>query len=144
MNTSQHITYKYIVGTIATVGLLSSAYAGVPHNNTFKPISSYSPTVNYTTQKQTTLNTSIIQNDVEMLKKLEIASFNETIHSTFNTTITQTWIPADTFLEKSCLLVQVKNQDVLMKQYDDFELELYLALKKKIDGSFFFDMIALM
>lgn len=143
MNTSQNIAYRSI-GTILTVGLLSSAYASVSNNNNFIPISSYSPTVNYTTQKQTTVDRLTIQNDIGMLRKLEIASFNETIHAKFETTITQTWIPADTFLEKSCLLVQVKNQEVLMKQYNDFELELYLVLEKKIAKSHFFDMIALM
>ena len=143
MNTFQPITYKYI-GTILTVGLLSSAYAGVPNSNGVIPISSYNVSSNYATQKQTTSDTSKIQNNVEMLRKLEIASFNEIIHAKFETSITQSWIPADTLLEKSCLFVQVKNQDVLRKQYDDFELELYLALEKEIDGSFFFDMIALM
>lgn len=77
-------------------------------------------------------------------KEYEIASFNEIIQSTFNTKIIQIWIPADNTLEKSCLFIEVKNQDILMNEKDDFELELYLALKEALHKSNFFDMIALM
>jgi len=145
MNTSQPSTYKTLTGVSLTLAtLLAPVEAGSIVVNNDMPISSYNHTINYSAQKQTTIDTSKIQNTVEMLRKLEIASFNEIIHAKFETSITQSWIPADTFLEKSCLLVQVDNQTFLMQKYDDFELELYLALEKKIDGSFFFDMIALM
>jgi hypothetical protein len=142
MNTSPNTAYKSILtGVITAVTTVIPVEAG---SNNYMPISSYNHTVNYATQKQTTVDTSKIQNTVEMLKKLEIASFNETIQSKFETSITQSWIPAETFLEKSCLFVQVDNQTSLMQKYDDFELELYLALKNKVDESHFFDMIALM
>lgn len=77
-------------------------------------------------------------------KEYEISSFNEIIQATFNTKIIQTWIPADIILEKSCLFIEVKNQDILMNEKDDFELELYLALKEEVHKSNFFDMVALM
>lgn len=141
MNTSLNSTYKALFASATMITSPITSGASVDYN-VFN--SSYSHPVNYATQKQTTLDTSKIQNNVDMSKKMEIASFNEIIQATFNTKIIQTWIPADNILEKSCLFIEVKNQDILMKEYEDFELELYLTLKTKINKSNFFNMIALM
>jgi hypothetical protein len=142
MNTSVKSTRKAFgvaVATIMSSPIISNANINY---NVFN--SSYNCTGNYVTQKQTTVDSSRIQNDVDMSKKMEIASFNEIIQDTFNTKIIQTWIPADNILEKSCLFIEVKNQEILMKEHEDFELKLYLILKTKINKSNFFNMIALM
>ncbi len=98
----------------------------------------------YSLEQQSTRGASLIQNDIEMLKQLEIARFNEKIYSNFNARIVSHWIPAEGMLDKTCLFVTVDKQEELMANEGyDFELDLYLTLKEDIDGSNFFDMIAL-
>ena len=75
-------------------------------------------------------------------KEDEITSFNNKIQATFNTSITHTWIPTN--FGKRCLFLKVHNQDILIGEKEDFELELYLALKEELHKSKFFDMVALM
>lgn len=98
----------------------------------------------YSSEQQSTRGASLIQNDIEMLKQLEIARFNEKIYSSFNAQIVSHWIPAEGMLDKTCLFVTVdKQEELLASKGYDFELDLYLTLKADIDESNFFDMIAI-
>jgi len=145
MNTSNNTTYNMFttLSLIATVGLSSVS----AHTEITKPDyiagSSYDRGVDYSSNKQSTVDSSTVKNDIEMLRLLEIESFNSELKSKFDTSILNTWIPADRILEKSCLFVRLKNQEELMNSSEDFELDLYLALEEKINQSNFFDMIAL-
>ena len=147
MNTSNNITYNSMLTTLsvfATVGLsFASAQSDIVTKPNYIAGSSYDRGVDYSTNKQSTVDSSTIKNDIEMLRLLEIESFSSEFKSKFDTSIVNTWIPADGILEKSCLFVTLDNQEELMNSSEDFELDLYLALEEKINQSNFFDMIAL-
>jgi len=145
MNTLSNTTYN-ILTTISLVTTLniSSSYADSIDSVTYITTSSYDKSINYNMNKQSTVDNSKFKNDIEMLRLLEIEDFKNEIKLKFKTNITDTWIPADGFLEKNCLFVSIENQEELMKSSEDFELDLYLALEEKINRSDFFDMIALM
>ena len=87
---------------------------------------------------------SFVSHDKKQLQKMEIEKINRQIKKIFNTSITDYWIPAEGFLEKSCLFVKVERQEELMNQYEDFEFNLYLQLEENLDASQFFEMIALL
>lgn len=145
MNTSNNTTYSALSALSFAVALAASpAYADNNANrSTYLAPSSYNRTIDYSRNKQSTVDNSAVKNDIEMLKLLEIDDFDSELKSKFKTSIIQTWIPADGILEKSCLFVALKNQEELMSSSEDFELDLYLALEEKISKSNFFDMIAL-
>ena len=146
INTSNNTTYNSILTTLSFVATVSISSISA-HTETVKPNyiagSSYDRGIDYSTNKQSTVDSSTIKNDIEMLRLLEIESFNSELKSKFDTSILNTWIPADGILEKSCLFVSLNNQEELMNSSKDFELDLYLALEEKINQSNFFDMIAL-
>ena len=147
MNTSSNTTYNILLTTLslATVLAVSPTYAdnNVEDRLPYLAFSSYNGSIDYSRNKQSTVDNSTVKNDIEMLKLLEIDDFDSKLQSKFKTSIIQTWIPADGILEKSCLFVALKNQEELMSSSEDFELDLYLALEEKISKSNFFDMIAL-
>ena len=147
MNTSSNTTYNILLTTLslATVLAVSPTYAdnNVEDRLPYLAFSSYNGSIDYSRNKQSTVDNSTVKNDMEMLKLLEIDDFDNELQSKFKTSIIQTWIPADGILEKSCLFVALKNQEELTSSSKDFELDLYLALEEKISKSNFFDMIAL-
>jgi len=146
MNTSNNTTYSMLT-TLSLVAVGLSSFASAQSDIVTKPNyiagSSYDRGVDYSTNKQSTVDSSTIKNDIEMLRLLEIESFNSELKLKFDTSILNTWIPADEILEKSCLFVSLNNQEELMNSSEDFELDLYLILEEKINQSNFFDMIAL-
>lgn len=98
----------------------------------------------YSLEQQSTRSLSLVQNDIDMLKQLEITRIDDKIYSIFNTHIISHWIPAEGMLDKTCLFVTVdKQEELIAKAGYDFELDLYLTLKDDIDESNFFDMIAI-
>jgi hypothetical protein len=130
-----------------TLSLVTALAVSAPYTNnvdTSTHLATYDQSVNYNINKQSTVDKSKVKNDIEMLRLLEIEDFNNELQSKFETTIVNTWIPADGFLEKNCLFVSVENQEELINSSEDFETDLYLALEEKINRSNFFDMIALM
>lgn len=147
---------KYIRGTIVSIGTaLAMTSAGAIQTIDLKTESGdatqiisykadYDVFEDYSLGQQSTRSLSLIQNDIEMLKQLEIARFNDKIYSRFNTRIASHWIPAEGMLDKTCLFVTVEKQEELMANAGyDFELNLYLTLKEEIEESNFFDMIAI-
>lgn len=147
---------NYIIGTIVSLGTafalttagasttidLKDGYADATQTISYK--ADYDMFEDYSLEQQSTRGSSLIQNDIEMLKQLEIARFNEKIHSSFDTYIVSHWIPAEGMLDKTCLFVTVDMQEELLSKAGyDFELELYLTLKEEIEESNFFDMIAI-
>lgn len=104
---------------------------------------SYHESMKYDSLKQSTLSDSLIKNDVDMLKILEISKLNEKITQLYGTSIIESWIPADGILDKTCLFIKVNEQERFMAELD-FELDLYLKLEPEIKDSSFFNMIALM
>jgi len=143
MNSLPNTSYSNILGSFAmgTALLLQSADSSAVESIIKKP--KYDQYINYDTAKQSTQSDSYIQNDIEMLKILDITNINNKINTLFGTTITEHWIPADGILEETCLFIKVDKQESFM-QNEDFELDLYLAVKDEIDTSSFFNMIALM
>lgn len=149
MKESQNTDYKKVLSTavVITTALLSpnQVTASVPEDQSIfynKP--SYDQYVNYEFGQQSTYPYSVIQNDIPMLKQLQISKLNDKIASIFHTKIIEHWIPADGFLEKTCLFIKVDNQEELLLQRDDFELDLYLSLKEELNSNIFFNMIALL
>lgn len=143
MNTSNNMTYSMLT-TLSLVTVLAVSATHADNVDTSTYLATYDKSVNYNINKQSTVDNSKIKNDIEMLRLLEIEDFNNELQSKFKTTIVNTWIPADGFLEKNCLFISIENQEELMSSSEDFETDLYLALEEKISRSNFFDMIALM
>lgn len=143
MNTYYNTSYNKVITLVSVVTALSTPILQANESTNISTITSCNQSINYSTPKQSTVDNSKIKNDIEMLKRLEIAEFNDKLKLIFKTSILKTWLPADTLLEKSCLFVKVENQEKLIHEHNDFELELYLALKSEINKSHFFDMIAL-
>lgn len=148
MKESQNTDYKKVLSTVAvTAALLSpnQVTASVAEEQSIfynKP--SYDQYVNYEFVQQSTYSYSGIQNDIPMLKQMEISKLSDKINSIFHTKIVEHWIPADGLLEKTCLFIKVNNQEELISATDDFELALYLNLKKELNSNIFFNMIALL
>ncbi|MCF6309950.1 MAG: hypothetical protein L3J19_05685 [Sulfurimonas sp.] len=142
MNSLQDTNYNRILNSFAvgTVLLLQQADASMVESITNK--ATHDQFVNYNSSKQSTHGDSFIQNDVEMLKILEISKINDKIETLYGTSIVEHWIPADGILEKTCLFIRVDNQEQLMTELD-LELDLYLKLESEISESNFFNMIAL-
>jgi len=145
MSIFENITYNKVVTSVSIVTALAVPSIATDIYPSTSSISTYSydKSINYSVTKQSTIDNSNIKNDIEMLKLLEIDELNNVLKLIFNTSIAKTWLPANNILNKSCLFVTVDRQEDLMKNYEDFELELYLALEEKINKSNFFDMIAL-
>jgi len=145
MSTFKNMNYNNDI--LTTLSVIATLAVSPIHAEIYTPnylaMSSYDTFIDYDINKQSTIDNSKVKNDIEMLKILEIEEFNHELQSKFETTIINTWTPADEILEKSCLFVNVKNEEELISQYEDFELEIYLALEEKISKSQFFDMIAL-
>jgi hypothetical protein len=148
MKESQNTDYKKALSTaIMTAALLSPnpATASVPEEQSiFYNKHSYDQYMNYGYTQQSTYSFSGIQNDISMLKQIEISKLNDKISSIFHTKIVKYWIPADGLLEKTCLFIKVNNQEELMSATDDFEFDLYLNLKEELNSNIFFNMIALL
>ena len=102
----------------------------------------YSKSFEYSTV-QSTMQDSIVKNDVEMLKLIELSNIGNIISNKYGSYMKDTWIPADGKLNKTCLFISLKNQDELKSEYEDLELDLYLTLKEELDKSQFFNMVAL-
>ena len=145
MSIFDNITYNKVATSVSIVTALTVPSIATDIYPSTSSISTYNydKSINYSVTKQSTIDNSNIKNDIEMLKLLEIDELNNILKLIFNTSISETWLPANNILNKSCLFVTVERQEDLMKNYEDFELELYLALEEKINKSNFFDMIAL-
>ena len=145
MSIFNDITYNKVATSVSIITALTVPSVATDIYTTTSSIttSSYDKSINYTTNKQSTIDSSNIKNDIEMLRLLEIDELNNELNIKFNTFISKTWLPANNILNKSCLFVTVDKQEELIENYEDFELELYLALEEKINKSSFFDMIAL-
>ncbi len=148
MKELQNTDYKKALSTavIMTAALLSpnQVTASAAEQSIFYTKPSYDQYVNYESSQQSTYSYSGIQNDIPMLKQMEISKLNDRISSIFHTKIIEHWIPADGLLEKTCLFIKVNNQEELMSETDDFELDLYLNLKEELNSNNFFNMIALL
>jgi len=149
MKESQNTDYKKVLSTavVMTAALLSPNHvvASVPEEQSiFYSKPSYDQYVNYEFVQQSTYSYSGIQNDIPMLKQMEISKLSDKINSIFHTKIVEHWIPADGLLEKTCLFIKVNNQEELISATDDFELDLYLNLKEELNSNNFFNMIALL
>jgi hypothetical protein len=149
MKESQNTDYKKVLSTAvmvtATLFLPNQVTASVTEEQSIfynKP--SYDQYVNYESTQQSTYSYAGIQNDIPMLKQMEISKLNDKISSIFHTKIIEHWIPADGLLEKTCLFIKVHNQEEFISKIDDFELDLYLNLKEELNSNKFFNMIALL
>lgn len=146
MNKQKNTIYNNLL-TPAAIGIClvsSSAEANTDYSNlTVK--SSYDKYVDYSLKKQGTIADSNIQNNIDMLKLLEISKFSEKLNNIYGYGIINSWIPADNLIEKTCLFISLENQDELSSKPDtDLELDIYLSLEKEIENSNFFNMIALL
>ncbi len=148
MSELENTDYSKLKG-LSTIALMSVAFVAsdantvVPMEKSF--LSSYTKSGSYESSKQSTLDDSIIKNDILMLKLLEIEGINKKIKNIFDTKIVKHWIPADGLLDKTCLFIRVENQEDFISKNDyDFELDLYLKLQEEINNSNFFNMIALL
>jgi len=149
MKESQNTDYKKVLSTavMVTATLLSpnQVTASVPEEQSiFYNKHSYDQYVEYRSVQQSTYSYSGIQNDISMLKQMEISKLNDMINSIFHTKIVEHWIPADGLLEKTCLFIKVNKQEEFISARDDFELDLYLNLKEELNSNNFFNMIALL
>lgn len=142
MNSLQNTNYNNVLTTLAmgTALLFNQADALAVESITSK--ASYDQFTNYSSSKQSTQADSFIKNDIEMLKILEISVINNRIETLYGSSIVEYWIPADGILEKTCLFIKIDNQEQLATELD-LELDLYLKLESEINGSNFFNMIAL-
>jgi len=145
MSIFDNITYNKVATSVSIVTALTVPTIATDVYNTTSSIatSSYDKSIDYSVSKQSTIDNSSIKNNIEMLRLLEIDELNNEIKLKFGTNIIDTWIPADGFLDKCCLFIEVNNQENLVTSSENFELDLYLALEDKINKIDFFDMIAL-
>ena len=146
MSIFNNTTYNKVATSVSIITALTVPTIATDVYNTTSPIiatSSYDKSIDYSVSKQSTIDNSSIKNNIEMLRLLEIDELNNEIKLEFGTNIIDTWIPADGFLDKCCLFIEVNNQENLVTSSENFELNLYLALEDKLNKSDFFDMIAL-
>ncbi len=145
MSIFDNITYNKVATSVSIITALTVPTIATDVYNTTSSIatSSYDKSIDYSVSKQSTIDNSSIKNNIEMLRLLEIDELNNEIKLKFGTNIIDTWIPADGFLDKCCLFIEVNNQENLVTSSENFELNLYLALEDKLNKSDFFDMIAL-
>jgi len=145
MSIFDNITYNKVATSVSIITALTVPTIATDVYNTTSSIatSSYDKSIDYSVSKQSTIDNSSIKTNIEMLRLLEIDELNNEIKLKFGTNIIDTWIPADGFLDKCCLFIEVNNQENLVTSSENFELNLYLALEDKLNKSDFFDMIAL-
>jgi len=99
----------------------------------------YSPTARSSVQ-----STPLFQNHYVVIEYEKSIIFQE-IKKKFNFDVTKHWIPNNTFNEKTCLFIQVNDQDKLsLEAFDSLEESLYAKLKDTLSSTQNFNMIALL
>lgn len=99
----------------------------------------YSPTARSSVQ-----NTPLFQNHYVVMEYEKAIIFQE-IKNKFNLDVTRHWIPNNTFNDKTCLFIQVNDQDKLsLDAFDSLEESLYIKLKDTLSKTQNFNMIALL
>ncbi len=146
MGILQNMEYNKVVGTVALVGAFLSPTTSCSEDifSSLAQKASYDQFIDYSSLKQSTVGEPILKNDKDMIVKMEIYEIEKAIQKEYNTKVLNYWIPAEGMLEKSCLFVSLEEQNVLLSEYDDFELDLYLLLEEKFKQSQLISMIALM
>ena len=160
MHTSSNMKYRdasYLMSTLATFGVVvalagttiaTETNASTINTTTVQDVTlqtRYDSISDYSYTKNSTQGDHSVKNNLSMLRNMEISKLNDKILSIFSHPIVNHWIPADGFLDETCLFVTIENQDMLMSQDGyDFELDLYVQLEEEIAASKFFNMIALL
>lgn len=146
MNILQNMEYNRIFSSLAIGATLISPLSANDFNQSLQLSykAPYDKYTDYTTTKQSTFDDSLLKNDVEMMKTIEMSYLINLVEQKYNTKVVNTWLPADGNLEKLCLFISLENQGELKSKYDDLELDIFLTLEDTIKQSQFFNMIAIM
>jgi len=147
MSILQNMEYNKILSSLTIGATLASPMMADNINYELSRLSykaPYDKSINYSSYKQSTFDDSLLKNDIEMIKLLELSNIINTIENRYDTKVIHTWIPAEGSLDKVCLFVSVQDQNDIKLKYEDFELDLFLTLEKDLKQSQLFNMIALM